>query len=188
MNLFTAWRLESLLKKLAFISYLFFGLSAAFGAEKAPKQRLLFSATVRDIPIHIYMTERPFDPANHKITPAPVGSEAGSEAKLVDGRLVVGLDGAIPKAGISHLASLSVLFGERRVDVPEQFIAHIFGPHDDASFRDGFADTIVSVSADGKAVIISFGVGDGGGTTFHRGIFVGADGKCSDEELRRPEP
>ena len=159
------------------------------GAEPKPAARLLFSATVRKTPIAVFMADRAFDPARHKTTPPRnLGTDEDPkwEAATVDGRAVVGTDE--PKAGKRQLSRLYVQFGKRRIDVPQRLLTHIFLPQiNPATFDHRGAINVVSVSADGRAVLIDLGVGDGEyGRTVS--FYVGADGACTDEPLPRYEP
>ena len=159
------------------------------GADKKPSApRLLYSATIQQTPISIFLAERPFEPARHKTTELIVDDKGHSTPATVDGRVPVGTDQTLPRAGTRQLFQLYVQFGDRRVDVPERLLTHVFIPHSRAAtFDHRYAGHLVSVSADAKAVLISLGVGDGGGAGTYT-LYVGADGTCTDKEPSRPEP
>lgn len=94
----------------------------------------------------------------------------------------------MPRAGIPQLSQIYVQFGDKRIDVPARLLTHVFIPHrGPAAFDHRYADSLVSVSADGRAVLISLGVGDGGGTGTYS-LYVAADGTVTNKEPQRPEP
>lgn len=158
-------------------------VAAADNTPEGPQQ--LFSAAVSGKIISVFITDRPFDPALHKITELIVNDSGHSTSATIDGRAAIGTDGFAPRAGRPQLAQLYVQFGDKRVDVPERLLTHVFNPSlGPATFDHRRAETLVSVSADGKAVFISLGVGDGGGATTYS-LFVGADGTCTTETPAR---
>ena len=160
-----------------------------WAAEKKPAARLLFSATVKNVPIAIFVADRAFDPARHRTTPprnAGTDDDPKWEPATVDGREVVGAGELTP--GKRQLAQLAVQFGKRRIEVPGRLLAHVFEPQLTlAKFNEIGMTNTVTVSADGRAVLISLGVGDG---EYARTIsfYVGADGTCTDEPVPRHEP
>ena len=161
-----------------------FSLRAADNKPEGPQQ--LFTAVVGGTTISVFSADRPFDPALHKITQQIVDGSGHNTGATIDGRAAIGSDGATPRAGRRQLAQLYVQFGGKRVEVPESLLTHVFNPGiGPATFDHRFAETLVSVSADGKAVFISLGVGDGGGGSTYS-IYVGADGTCTNEIPSRP--
>jgi hypothetical protein len=181
-----------LLLKCTILGVLLLATVSAGGADqKKQRAHLIFSATVRKIPISIFIADRPFDPSKHRTTPHRIaGTEQEPEMKsaTIDGREVIGTDQTLPTEGERQLSEVYVKFGDKRVDVPESLLTHVFLPQlKPATFDQHYADTLVSVSADGKAVLISLHVGDGGGTTTYA-IYVGMDGTCTNEEPERPQP
>ena len=163
-------------------------VTASASDRKPSKPKCIFSAVVHDTPIAIFISVRPFDPSLHKTTPY-TSKENGMDPHpaTVDGAEVIGSDGTLPPAGCPQLASLYVTFGKTRVDLPPRQRNRIFLPRVAfASFDQNYGTNIISVSADGKAVLISLGVGDTGWTTSHT-FYIGADGTCSDQELHRPD-
>ena len=153
---------------------------------KKPAARRMFSATVQNVPISVFIADRAFDPARHRTTPprnAGTDEDPKWEPATVDGRDVVGTDE--PEAGDRQLA---VQFGKRRIDVPQRLIAHVFAPQlSTAKFNEVGMTNTVTISADGRAVLIGLAVGDG---EYARtvSICVGADGTCTDELVPRYEP
>jgi hypothetical protein len=153
---------------------------------------LIYESVVAGRVIKVVVSEQPFDPAKHKTTELKNhGSEEAPEwiGATVDGKAVIGTDQTLPPKGLPQLARIVVHFGEHEVEVPPALTSHVFLPHLQAPsiFTLAGADSIISVSADGKCVLIDLGVGDGGGTT--TAFFaVSDDGKASSEPPRRPEP
>ena len=156
---------------------------------KKPVPRPMFSATVQNVPISIFIADRAFDPARHRTTPPRnLGTDEDPkwEAATVDGRDVVGTDE--PEAGDRQLAQIAVQFGKRRIDVPKRLLAHVFNPDlSTAKFNQIGMTNTVTISADGRAVLIGLAVGDG---EYARtiSIYVGIDGTCTDEPVPRHEP
>ena len=174
------------------LAFLLLATLSVFGAEKElAAARLFYSATVNKTAIAIYIGDRPFDPSRHQTTPLRnTGTEQNPtwKAATIDGRVVVGTDQTLPEVGRPQLSQLYVQFGDKRIDVPERLLTHVFSPHLDRTIFDHrFAHNVVSISSDGRAVIISLGVGDGGAAASYS-IYVGSDGTCTNEEPRRPEP
>lgn len=155
------------------------------------KDFVVYEGAVGSTKVKITASERPFSRAAHKTTDL---HNAGSEEKpdwkpaTVDGRGVVGTDQTLPRDGLPQLSALTVWFGDRKVSVPDEHLHHIFLPHlDAATFRDGYIDTLVAFSPDGKALYLSLGVGDGGGTSTYD-LQVRADGTVTTKPIQRPEP
>lgn len=153
---------------------------------------VFYEAVVADIPIKVVISEKAFDPTKHKTTePENRGTKENPNwvGATVDGRPVIGTDQTLPPKGLPQLARIVVHFGDRRVEVPASLTSNVFLPHlhDPGVFNLRDANSIVSISADGKCVQIDLGVGDGGGTA--TAFFaVSADGKSTSEPPRRPEP
>ena len=163
-----------------------FSVRAADSKPEGPQQ--LFSAVVSGKTVSVFIADRPFDPAVHQRTQLIVDESGHSTLATIDGRAVIGTDGVAPRAGSRQLAQLYVQFGSKRVDVPDRFLTHVFNPSlGPATFDHRYADTLVSVSADGKAVLISLGAGDGGGATTYS-LCVGDDGTCTNKTPTRREP
>ena len=171
----------------AFILTLF-GATLAYAAEKtSPASKELFAATIRGTAISVHAAARPFDPSLHKTTDMVVKGETAISA-TIDGRSVIGMDQTLPSEGTPQLHRVYVQFGKKRVTVPPELLTHVFFPNlGPANFNHAFGDSMVSVSADGRAVVISLGVGDGGGASTYN-LYVGIDGTCTTKEPLRPEP
>lgn len=153
---------------------------------------VIYEAVVAATLIKVVVSEQAFDPSKHKTTEL---ENRGTEEKpnwlgaTIDGRPAIGTDQTLPPKGVPQLARIVVHFGDRKVEVPASLTSNVFLPrlHEPGVFTLTEADSIVSVSADAKCVLIDLGVGDGGGTatTF---FAVSADGKSTTEPPRRPEP
>ncbi|MCU0797117.1 MAG: hypothetical protein MUF31_14425 [Akkermansiaceae bacterium] len=153
---------------------------------------VFYEAVVAGTPIKVVISEKAFDPTKHKTTEAENrGTEENPDwiGATVDGRPVIGTDQTLPPKGLPQLGRIVVHFGDRQVEVPESLTSNVFLPHlhEPAVFNLRDANSIVSISADGKCVQIDLGVGDGGGagTAF---FAVSADGKSTSQQPRRPEP
>jgi len=181
-------KIELVMRTASFLLFMLLAVKSAIAADKiSPASKELFAATVRGVAISIHAAARPFDPSRHKTTDLVVKGETAICA-TIDGRNVVGTDQTLPKAGWPQLCRMYVQFGKKRVTVPERLLTHVFMPNlDRAKFDHQYASSVISVSADGRAVIISLGVGDGGGSNTYS-LYVGVDGTCTTEEPARPEP
>jgi len=169
-------------------------ISPAFAGEKWTLQNdvILYEAVVNKTSIKILASERAFDPSLHKTTGLRnTGSENDPQwhSATVDGKPVVGTDQTLPPKGLPQLSRLTVFFGDKAVNVPRSLMNHVFLPHLENSgrFKADYADTIVSVSSDGKCVIVDLGVGDGGGTSTYA-FTIQSDGKVVAGTPQRPEP
>ncbi len=155
------------------------------------KDVLVYEGSVGATKVKVTASERPFSRAAHKTTDL---RNAGSEEKpdwmpaTVDGKGVVGTDQTLPEDGLPQLFALTVWFGDKKVSVPSEHLNHIFLPHlDGTTFEDGYIDTLVAFSSDGKALYLSLGVGDGGGTSTYD-MQIRADGTVTNKPIQRPEP
>ena len=159
---------------------------------KIRKDVLIYEAVVAGRSIKVVVSEQAFDPGKHKTTELKnQGTEATPNwvGATVDGRTVIGTDKTLPPKGLPQVAQIVVHFGDHVVEVPAAITSNVFLPHLDAPgvFSISGADSIISVSADGKCVLIDLGVGDGGGTA--TAFFaISDDGKATTEPPRRPEP
>lgn len=153
---------------------------------------VFYEAIVAGTLIKVVMSEQAFDPSKHQTTPLEnKGTEDDPDwaAATVDGRPVLGTDQTLPPTGFPQLARIVVHFGDRKVEVPSSLTSNVFLPHlrEPGVFGLDEADSIVSVSADARCVLIDLGVGDGGGTG--TAFFaVSADGQSTTDPPRRPEP
>lgn len=156
-----------------------------------PKDAVIYEGSVGTTPVKITASARPFDRTAHKVTDLRSVGTAEKEdwrSATIDGIEVVGTDQTLPRDGLPQLASLTIWFGTTKVDLPVRHLHHVFLPHlDAATFRGNYVHTLVAFSADAKAVFISLGVGDGGGSGTYD-LRVTADGAVSNEPLYRPEP
>ena len=157
------------------------------------KDIVIFDGSAAGTRILIEASEKPFEPADHELTDlhnAGTEQEPNWMGATIDGSPVIGTDQTVPPKGFPQLDRLTVFFGDRKVDVPKKLLHRVFSPHlshDPARFTTEYADTIISISADAKCVIIDMGVGDGGGTAST--VFaVRSDGSVTTEYPRRPEP
>jgi len=149
---------------------------------------VIYEAVVSGTPIKVVISEKAFNPNNHKTTePSKQGTEEDPIwiAATIDGRPVVGTDQTLPPKGLPQLARIVVHFGEQQIEVPASLMSNVFIPHSSTEFTIEGADTIISVSSDAKCVLIDLAVGDGGGTS-SAFFAVSADGKTSTEHPSRP--
>jgi hypothetical protein len=156
-----------------------------------PKDAVIYGGSVGSTPVKITASARPFDRTAHTVTELRNVGAAEKEdwrSATIDGVAVVGTDQTLPKDGLPQLSSLTVWFGTTKVDVPTRHLHHVFLPHlDPATFKGNYVHTLIAFSADARAVFISLGVGDGGGSGTYD-LRVAADGTVSTEPLHRPEP
>lgn len=157
------------------------------------KDVVIFEGIVADTKIRIEGSERSFDPKAHKITDL---HNTGTEEEpnwigaTIDDSPVIGTDQTVPPKGLPQLDRLTVFFGDKKIDVPSKLLHRVFMPHlthGPGKFTNEYADTIISVSADAKCVIIDLGVGDGSGTA-STVFVVSSDGTITTEYPQRPEP
>ena len=159
---------------------------------KIRKDVLIYEAVVSGIPIKVVISEQAFDASKHKTTELTnQGTEENPNwiGATIDGRTVIGTDQTLPPKGLPQVGQIVVYFGAKKVEVPPALTCNVFLPHlrTPGVFTIAMADTIISVSADAKCVLIDLGVGDGGGTS--TAFFaISEDGKASTEPPRRPEP
>jgi hypothetical protein len=159
---------------------------------KIRKDVLIYEAIVSGRPIKVVVSEQPFDPDKHKLTELKnQGTEESPDwiGATIDGRTVIGTDQTLPPKGLPQVGQIAVYFGDKKVEVPTALTCNVFLPHlsTPGVFTIAMADSVISVSADAKCVLIDLGVGDGGGTS--TAFFaISEDGKASTEPPRRPEP
>lgn len=170
---------------------LWLGAAAQALAFDYPPKVILYEGAVAGREVRITASARPFSQAAHHTTEL---RNAGTEAQpdwrpaTVDGKPVVGTDQTLPADGVPQLSELVVWFGAQKVAVPASHLRHVFVPHlRPAIIEKGAADTLVAFSADGSTVLLSLGVGDGGGTGTYS-LLITADGTVSTAPLQRPEP
>jgi hypothetical protein len=156
-----------------------------------PKEALIYEGAVGTTKVKVTASAQPFSRAAHRTTEL---RNAGTEEKqdwrsaTVDGKKAVGTDETLPKDGFPQLSALTVWFGEQRVAVPVEYLHHVFLPRlKPAAFRDGYIGTLVAFSADGKALYLSLGVGDGGGAGAYD-LLIRSDGSVFNTPIQRPEP
>ncbi len=153
---------------------------------------LIYEAVVSKTSIKVVVSEQAFDPSRHKTTELKnQGTEENPNwvGATIDGRTVIGTDQTLPPKGLPQVSRIAVYFGDKKVEVPPALTCNVFLPHlsTPGVFTIAMADTIISVSANAKCVLIDLGVGDGGGTS--TAFFaISEDGKASTEPPRRPEP
>jgi len=169
----------------------FVHLMAQAMAFDYPKDAVLYEGSVGSMKVKVTASARPFSRAAHQTTDLRVVG-SGDEEKVfpatVDGESVYGTTATLPEDGVPQLSALTVWFGETKVDVPQRYLDHVFLPWlKPASFSSQVIDTLVAFSADGKAVYISLGVGDGGGASAYD-LVVCADGMIRTAPIQRPEP
>ena len=159
---------------------------------KIRKDVVIYEAIVSGRSIKVVVSEQAFDPSKHKTTELKnQGTEESPNwiGATVDGRTVIGTDQTLPPKGLPQVGRIVVYFGDKKVEVPSALTCNVFLPHlhTPGVFTTTMADSIISVSADAKCVLIDLGVGDGGGTS--TAFFaISDDGKASTEPPRRPEP
>lgn len=159
---------------------------------KIRKDVLIYEAVVSGRSIKVVVSEQPFDPSKHKTTELKNQGTEGSPhwvGATVDGRTVIGTDQTLPRKGLPQVGRIVVYFGDKKVEVPAALTCNVFLPHlrTPGVFTIAIADSIISVSADAKCVLIDLGVGDGGGTS-SAFFAISEDGKASTDPPRRPEP
>ena len=159
---------------------------------KIRKDVLIYEAVVSGRTIKVVVSEQAFDPSKHKTTELKnQGTEENPNwiGATIDGRTVIGTDQTLPPKGLPQVGQIAVYFGDKKVVVPPAMTCNVFLPHlrTPGVFTIAMADSIISVSADAKCVLIDLGVGDGGGTS-SAFFAVSEDGKASSEPPRRPEP
>jgi len=166
-------------------------VSAAMMAFDYPQDAVIYEGAAGDTKVKITASVRPFSRASHTTTELQgAGSEKGrgAEPATVDGKVVVGTDRTLPEDGVPQLSNLTIWFGERKVSVPTAYLYHVFVPNlRPANIQKGHAHTLVAFSADARAVWLSLGVGDGGGSSTYS-LIVTVDGKVSLAPVQRPEP
>ena len=137
----------------------------------------------------VHMSTGGLGAAKHKIEPYSVtgeGDHAVAHYPKVDGHTVVGIDGPVPQAEerFPHLTKLAVSFGDVVVEAPASLIAHVFMPHSGTTFDTKYQNGRVAISADGQAVTVELGVGDGSAAGSVAFTFT-SSGECV---LGLPEP
>ncbi|MGV3664104.1 MAG: hypothetical protein ACO1TE_28285 [Prosthecobacter sp.] len=165
-------------------------LGAPAAAFDYPKDVVIYEGAVGGTKVKITASARPFSRASHKTTElrnAGTEEQQDWKAATVDGKEVVGMDQTLPNDGIPQLSALTVWFGDQQVSVPAEHLKHVFLPHlRPAEIRKGYAHTLVAFSADARAVILSLGVGDGGGSSTYD-LQISADGMVSTSPVQRPD-
>ncbi len=162
-------------------------VTTVFAAPKPKefkKDLVIYEAAVNGKTIKVFLSESPFEPENHKITPGTVviegvrrdWPEGGIDSKdwpkggfgsghfpKVDGHEVVGyheLETSKLK-GVRHLTRLAVSFDGHIVEAEPQLIAHVFLPSKRTTFHSEYRAGMISISSDTKAVVVDLAVGDG---------------------------
>ncbi len=155
---------------------------AATEPREFKKDFVIYEATLNGKKITIFLSEAPFEPEKHKVTPSSVvgtGDNARAIWPMVDGHEAAGFrdtDVSIMK-GISHLTRLAVSFDGKVVEAPKELIAHVFMPHTDTSFDSGRRNGMISISSDAKAVVVDLAVGDAAWSG-HQAFTFSAAGTC----------
>jgi len=129
------------------------------------KDFVIYEAVVKGKKITVFLSESPFEPEKHKITPKTMVGE-GDNARLVwpkvDGHESAGFsetDTSIMK-GLPHLTRLAVSFDGSIVEAPKELISHVFSPDTDTTFDGGRRCGMISISSDAKAVVVDLAVGE----------------------------
>ena len=79
-------------------------------------------------------------------------------------------------AGIPQLSALRVMFGDKRVDVPAEYLRNVLCPWMETRFVSATAHTRVSISSDAKTVVVNIADRPGHLDPFHRyAIFTVSD-------------
>ncbi|HEY1121248.1 MAG TPA: hypothetical protein VGE67_06590 [Haloferula sp.] len=159
------------------------------------KDVVIHESVVAGTEVKVVVSDRPFDPAKHRLSDkSNFGTKENPHwVPTVDLRPVVGnsveTEGRIPPAGSPQLSQITVHFGDVVVEVPQQLLSNVFFARlqPPGSFSLEYADSIVSVSSDAKCVLISLGVGEGGGQA-EAFFAVGKDGQTSDQPPARNLP
>jgi hypothetical protein len=156
-----------------------------------PVDSVIYEGSIGNTKVKVTGSARPFVKAVHRTSELQIsGSDdkQGSRPATVDEKSVVGTDQTLPKDGLPQLSALTVWFGSSKVEVPVEFLHHVFLPKlRTASFKAESVDTLIAFSTDGRTAYISLAVGDGGGAGTYN-LFVGADGSVSTKPIQRPEP
>ena len=153
---------------------------------------VIYEATVNNKKIVVLLSEAPFDPDKHEITPGGVvgkGDDARAYWPKVDGHTTAGFGetNAAMMKGLRHLTRLAVSFDGKVVEAPIKLIAHVFLPDTDTTFDSGRRTGMVSISSDGAAVVVDLGVGDGAWSS-HEAFTFTAQGDCRLGVPIPPEP
>ncbi|GEP45924.1 hypothetical protein BGE01nite_52150 [Brevifollis gellanilyticus] len=152
---------------------------------------VIFEGAAGTTKIKITASTRPFVRAAHKTTELRNAGTQGKQdwrSATVDGKRVIGTDQTLPKDGLPQLSALNIWFGDAKISVPAEHLNHVFLPHMlPATIQKGYAETLVAISADAKAIHLSLGVGDGGGSGTYD-LLIESDGTVSASPVRRPGP
>ncbi|MBK1791528.1 hypothetical protein [Persicirhabdus sediminis] len=129
--------------------------------------QVVFSAVINEEKIIVTMSSAVFDPAAYKTTDYKVdnsGHEPSYVLPTIEGIECIGWDSQLPNKENprTHLSQLTVQFGEKTISAPRELIAHVIMPHADFSFDGHIMAGGVTLSADGKCVIVEVPAGDGG--------------------------
>lgn len=155
------------------------------------KDVVIYEAVVSGKSIKVVVSKQPFDPGKHKTTELKnQGTEENPNwvGATVDGRAVIGTDQTLPPKGYPQVGRILVYFGDKKVELPSALTGNVFNPHllTPGVFTIAAADSIISVSADAKCVLIDLGVGDGGGTA-SAFFAISEDGKATTEAPSRTD-
>jgi len=171
--------------------------SGAEGQKKYEirKNVVIHESVVAGTKVKVTVSEQPFDPDKHRVSEkSNFGTvENPRREPTVDLRPVIGnsveTEGSLPPAGCPQLSRVAVHFGDVVVEVPQQLLSNVFFArlHSPGRFSLEYADSIVSVSSDAKCVLISLGVGEGGGQA-EAFFAVSKDGQASDQRPTRELP
>lgn len=165
-------------------------LSLAAEPYKLKSDEVIYEATVNKKKIVVFLSEAPFDPTKHKISPAVPGD--GRDKRIrpqINGYSAIGFIGsdATEMKGIRHLTRLAVSFDGKLVEAPRQLIAHVLLPDTNTTFDLTERNGMVSVSSDAKAVVVDLAVGDGAWAD-HRAFTFSDEGGCVVGVPRPPTP
>ena len=111
--------------------------------QEYARDKKFYEATVAGKPIALFHSEQPFElPKQHR---------------KYDSKI----------AGIPQLSALYVMFGDKRVDVPAEYLRNIFCPWMETRFIPATRYTVVSISSDAKTVFLQIADRSGPLDPFH---------------------
>jgi hypothetical protein len=175
--------------KTQIITLLLSATAFAFAGPEKPEKNVTIYETALDseTKIAVTMSEAPFVAKQHEVGPVVRGDDEDTRSRLaIDGIPAVGCLETDPKLleGKNHLTRLAVSFNGKIVEAPQKLIAHVFQPSADATFDGTRPSGKVSVSSDGKFVVVDLAAGEGT-AAWHRAFTFSDQGEC---RLGAPPP
>jgi hypothetical protein len=112
--------------------------------QEYARDKKFYEATVAGKPIALFYSEQPF--------------QLPKQLRKYDPKI----------AGIPQLSALYVMFGDKRVDVPAEYLRNIFCPWMETRFIPASRYTVVSISSDAKTVFLQIADRSGHLDPWHR--------------------